>query len=120
MPPPLFAVAAILLFAQHPARTVWLVGIPLIVIVAASRLYLGAHHLSDVIASAVIASGTVLIAAAGRGCSGYATAKRPQQRDDTTAADQSDGDCPLTVFLARHANTVGKEGWSPMTETSRA
>jgi len=49
---------------QHPARTVWLVGIPFIVLVAAFRLYLGAHYLSDVIASTVFAAGTVLIAVA--------------------------------------------------------
>lgn len=59
-----FAVAATMLLAHHPTRTVWLVGIPFIVIVAASRLYLGAHYLSDVIASAVFAGGTVLIAVA--------------------------------------------------------
>ncbi|MEP7194237.1 MAG: phosphatase PAP2 family protein [Actinomycetota bacterium] len=59
-----FAVAATMLLAHHPTRTVWLVGIPFIVMVAASRLYLGAHYLSDVIASAVFAAGTVLIAVA--------------------------------------------------------
>lgn len=59
-----FAVAATMLLAQHRTRTVWLFGIPFIVIVAASRLYVGAHYLSDVIASAVFAGGTVLIAVA--------------------------------------------------------
>ncbi len=87
-----FAIAATMLLAQHSTRTVWLVAMPFIVIVAASRLYLGAHYLSDVIASPVFAAGTVLIAVAIAGpcCFAYATAKKAQQRDDTAAADRPD------------------------------
>lgn len=57
-----FAIAATVLLARRRARLVWLIGIPLIVLVAASRLYLGVHYLSDVAASVVFASGSVLIA----------------------------------------------------------
>ena len=53
-----FAVAATMLLAHHPTRTVWLAGIPFIVLVAASRLYRGAPYLSDVMPSAVFAGGT--------------------------------------------------------------
>lgn len=59
-----FAIAATVLLARHRARLVWLIGIPVIVLVAASRLYLGAHYLSDVAGSVVFASGSVLIAIA--------------------------------------------------------
>lgn len=56
-----FAVVATLLLLGRPTRTAWWVGVPFIVIVGASRLYLGAHYLTDVIASVVFAGGTVLI-----------------------------------------------------------
>lgn len=50
--------------ASAPSSHGVAVGIPFIVLVAAFRLYLGAHYLSDVIASTVFAAGTVLIAVA--------------------------------------------------------
>ena len=56
-----FAVAATLVLAGRRTRMVWLVGVPFIVVVGASRLYLGAHYLTDVVASVVFAGGTVLI-----------------------------------------------------------
>ncbi|MEO5744819.1 MAG: phosphatase PAP2 family protein [Terracoccus sp.] len=56
-----FAVVATLVLLGRPTRTVWWVGVPFVVIVAGSRLYLGAHYLSDVIASVIFAGGTVLV-----------------------------------------------------------
>ncbi|OFE14228.1 hypothetical protein BA895_11475 [Humibacillus sp. DSM 29435] len=56
-----FALAATLMLVGRRTRTVWLVGVPFIVIVGASRLYLGAHYLTDVVASVVFAGATVLL-----------------------------------------------------------
>lgn len=44
-------------------RIVLLIGIPLVVVVAASRLVLGAHFLGDVTAAPLLATGTILGAA---------------------------------------------------------
>lgn len=57
-----FALAATLMLVGRRTRPVWLVGVPFIAIVGASRLYLGAHYLTDVVASVIFAGGTVLIA----------------------------------------------------------
>ncbi|MFC6704898.1 phosphatase PAP2 family protein [Flexivirga alba] len=45
-------------------RIILLVGLPLVVIVAGSRLVLGAHYLADVVAAPLLAWGTIAIAVA--------------------------------------------------------
>ncbi len=45
-------------------RIILLVGLPLVVVVAASRLVLGAHYLGDVVAAPLLAWGTIAIAVA--------------------------------------------------------
>lgn len=47
--------------AHHSTRWAWALGIPAVLVVAASRLYLGAHYLGDVVGSYLFAGGTVLI-----------------------------------------------------------
>lgn len=39
----------------------WVVGVPFVAVVAASRLYLGAHYLGDVVASNLFAGGTIAL-----------------------------------------------------------
>lgn len=54
-------VALAVALVGHPKlrRAVLLVGIPLIVVVAASRLVLGAHYLADVTAAPILVCGTI-------------------------------------------------------------
>ncbi|GGN08014.1 hypothetical protein GCM10009721_39630 [Terrabacter tumescens] len=59
----LFAVVAVLVLTGRPTRVVWIVGAPVVAIVALSRLYLGVHYLTDVLASVVFAAASVLVAA---------------------------------------------------------
>lgn len=56
-----FAVIATVLITGRRTRWVWASGLPLVVVVAASRLYLGVHYLSDVAASVIFAGGSVLV-----------------------------------------------------------
>ncbi len=58
-----FAIAATLVVAGRPTRLVWLVGLPLVALVGLSRLYLGVHYLTDVVASVVFAGASVLVVA---------------------------------------------------------
>ncbi len=80
-----FAVVATLVLLGRPTRTVWWVGVPFVVIVAASRLYLGAHYLTDVIASVIFAGGTVLIVLAVLGPWLVRLRERETQRDTDQA-----------------------------------
>ena len=57
-----FAVGAAVMIAGRRASRVWAIGVPVVVVVAASRLYLGVHYLSDVAASVAFAGGSILIA----------------------------------------------------------
>ena len=76
-----FAIAATLILLGRPTRTVWWVGVPFILVVAASRLYLGAHYLTDVIASVTFAGGTVLVVLAVLGPWLVRLRDREAQRD---------------------------------------
>lgn len=58
------AAAVVRRAAGHRTRRVWLVGLPCVAVVAASRLYLGVHYLGDVLASVVVSAGTVLVLSA--------------------------------------------------------
>lgn len=58
----LFAVVAVLVLTRRPTRIAWIVGAPLVGAVAVSRLYLGVHYLTDVMASVVFAAASVLLA----------------------------------------------------------
>lgn len=60
----MFAAGAAMLLAQRRPAVVWWIGVPVVMVVGASRLYLGVHYLTDVTASPLFAGGTVLIAAA--------------------------------------------------------
>lgn len=42
----------------------WYLGVPAVLLVAGTRLYLGAHHLADVVGSVLFVAGTVLVLAA--------------------------------------------------------
>ncbi len=59
-----FAIAATMMLAGRKATLVWALGLPLVLLVGASRLYLGAHYLADVTASVLFAGGSVLLAVA--------------------------------------------------------
>ncbi len=59
-----FAVAAALVLRHRSTRLVWLVGLPFIAVVALSRLYLGVHYVTDVIASVVFAGASILVVVA--------------------------------------------------------
>lgn len=52
-----------LALAGRSTRLAWLVGVPFVIVVAASRLYLGAHFLGDVVTSVVLVTGLALAAA---------------------------------------------------------
>lgn len=56
----LFAVLAALTLHRRSRRGAMLVGLPLVALVGASRMYLGAHYLADVAASVAFAGGTIL------------------------------------------------------------
>lgn len=51
--------------SRRRSRWAWLIGLPLVVGVAFSRLYLGAHYLGDVMGSLLYVAGTVLVLSAG-------------------------------------------------------
>ncbi len=57
-----FAVIAALLITGRRVGWAWAIGLPLVAVVAASRLYLGVHYLTDVAASVIFAGGSVLVA----------------------------------------------------------
>ena len=59
-----FAVVAALVLTARSTRVAWVVGLPVVAVVALSRLYLGAHYLSDVVASVVFAGASVLVVTA--------------------------------------------------------
>jgi undecaprenyl-diphosphatase len=59
-----FAVVAALVLTGRSTRVAWGVGVPLVVVVALSRLYLGVHYLADVVASVVFAGASVLVVSA--------------------------------------------------------
>lgn len=50
--------------AGRSTRWAWWLGIPFVVVVAGSRLYLGAHYLSDVVGSNLYVAGSVLLLSA--------------------------------------------------------
>jgi membrane-associated phospholipid phosphatase len=59
-----FAVVAALVLTGRSTRVAWAVGLPLVAVVALSRLYLGVHYLADVVASVVFAGASVLVVTA--------------------------------------------------------
>ncbi len=56
----LFAVLAALTLHRRRRWATLMVGVPLVAVVGASRMYLGVHYLADVIASVVFAGGSIL------------------------------------------------------------
>lgn len=58
------AIATTMTLLGRRATVVWAVGLPLVLLVAASRLYLGVHYLADVTASVIFAGGSVLLSVA--------------------------------------------------------
>lgn len=64
----------------------WLSGLPLVVAVAFSRLYLGAHYLGDVVGSLLYVAGTVLVLSAGLSA---ATQRWPREEAPATSAPAS-------------------------------
>ncbi|WP_020145341.1 phosphatase PAP2 family protein [Terracoccus sp. 273MFTsu3.1] len=59
-----FAVVAALVLTGRSTRVAWAVGLPVVAVVALSRLYLGVHYLADVAASVVFAGASVLVVTA--------------------------------------------------------
>ncbi|KRF47742.1 hypothetical protein ASH01_21290 [Terrabacter sp. Soil811] len=59
-----FAVVAALVLTGRSTRVAWVVGLPIVAVVALSRLYLGVHYLTDVVASVVFAGASVLVVTA--------------------------------------------------------
>lgn len=60
----LVAALAVALHQCHPARGwVYALGVPLVALVAACRIAVGAHYLGDVLASPLFATGTILVLA---------------------------------------------------------
>ncbi|KRC89753.1 hypothetical protein ASE25_09390 [Terrabacter sp. Root85] len=59
-----FAVVAALVLTGRPTRVAFVVGLPIVAVVALSRLYLGVHYLTDVVASVVFAGASVLVVTA--------------------------------------------------------
>lgn len=59
-----FAVVAALVLTGRSTRVALVVGLPIVAVVALSRLYLGAHYLTDVVASVVFAGASVLVVTA--------------------------------------------------------
>lgn len=57
----IFAAGAAMLLAQRRPAVVWWIGVPVVMVVGASRLYLGVHYLTDVTASPIFAAGAMLI-----------------------------------------------------------
>jgi len=55
-----FAIVAALLLTRRSIRRTLLVGVPVIIAVGGSRMYLGVHYLTDVAASVIFAGGTIL------------------------------------------------------------
>lgn len=58
------AIATTMTLLGRRATGVWAVGLPMVLLVAASRLYLGVHYLADVTASVIFAGGSVLLSVA--------------------------------------------------------
>jgi len=58
-----FAVVAALVLTGRRTRLAWLIGLPVVAAVGVSRLYLGVHYLTDVVASVLFAGASVLLAA---------------------------------------------------------
>ena len=56
-------VVVALTVAGRPTRPAWMAGVPFVALVAASRLYVGAHFLGDVVTSIVLVTGLVLLTA---------------------------------------------------------
>ena len=59
----MFAVVAALVLTGRRTRLAWLIGLPVVAAVGVSRLYLGVHYLTDVVASVLFAGASVLLAA---------------------------------------------------------
>jgi undecaprenyl-diphosphatase len=58
----LFAAVATSVMAGRSTWVMWLLGVPLVVVVGLSRLYLGVHYIADVVASVGFAAASVLLA----------------------------------------------------------
>ncbi|MER7070628.1 phosphatase PAP2 family protein [Terrabacter sp. NPDC000476] len=76
----LFASVAALALAGRRTVAAWLLGVPVVVVVGLSRLYLGVHYLGDVIASVGFAAASILVATV------VARPALMRLRDDTTRA----------------------------------
>ncbi|MGO4600009.1 phosphatase PAP2 family protein [Terrabacter sp. 2RAF25] len=58
------AIATTMTLVGRRATVAWAVGLSLVLLVAASRLYLGVHYLADVAGSVIFAGGSVLLGVA--------------------------------------------------------